>query len=192
MKKVTAMLILFLGLAGTALAQSDPLETGWHVSVNGAFSNLSGQQTNNGYLSFAEVRVAKHWSARLNYFATADPTAKIITAGPEYNFSLRHILPKSDFLDVSKLEAFAGVSLGASHLEPCPNLTGQALADCKVLKESPAPGFKFAAVVGGGVNYRITDKLTIRPLEVNYVRSAAGGQLIGNHLQFASGVGLRF
>lgn len=178
MKRIMLVALFCLALAVSASAQAKPadlLETGWHVTVSGGYSNLSRQETNNGFLCRASVRVAKHWAARLDYFATANPKAAVIVVGPEYSFSLAHILPKSSFFDVAKLESAISAQVGAGRGSD---------------KASP---FKPAVSVGYTLGYRVSDKLIVQPLSVSYVRSAASGtQVIGNHLQFASAIGLRF
>ena len=177
--KSIALAVVLLFSAARSQAQNPPapdaLETGWRVQVTGGYSNLQNQSTNNGFLTSAEVRVAKHWSGRFDYFATASPKASTLLAKAQYDFSLAHVLPASSYLDVSKLEVFVNAGAGAAR------------------GEAQSAPFKLAISAGGGLNYRVSDKMIVRPLELNYVRSAVTGtQIIGNHLQFAASFGYRF
>src|SRR5437868_4696776 len=102
--------MLFLGLSFSAVAQtpapapspSDIFETGWTFSVSGGYTNLQNQATNNGFLTSAEVRVAKHWSGFLDQVSIGKPSAVGFLAGPSYEFSLAHVAKKSSFIDISK------------------------------------------------------------------------------------------
>lgn len=157
---------------------ADPLETGWNVMVNGGYSNVSNASTNNGFFFSTGIRLGQHWAARGDVFVTASPAVTTSLAKPEYRFSALHLFPNNQSPTVRNTEFFVNAGIGSSHYT------------------DPAKGSqsKFAWGVGGGFDVKVSDTVTIRPLDVNYIRSSLlnGGKVIGNHLQFAAGLGLRF
>ena len=185
----TLCLVSIVMLALTCAAQTpppaDPLESGWNVAINGNVSNVSNAATNNGFQTSESLRVSQHWVARTDQFVTLAPSAVIVLAGPEYRFSLAHVLASSNFaVNAEKIEAFVHMGAGTARSE--------ATAKDGTTTLSTA---KFAYGIGGGFDFKISDTVTVRPLDLTYVRASMlqnGGQVLGNHLQFAAGLGLRF
>lgn len=156
----------------------DPLESGWNVMVNGGYSSVSNAQTNNGFFFSTAIRLSQHVVARGDVFVVTSPAVTVSLAKPEYRFSASHLFKSNATPTVKNTEFFVNAGIGAAHFT------------------DPAQGTKskFAWGVGGGFDVKLSDTVSIRPLDVNYVRSSLlnGGQVIGNHLQFAAGLGLRF
>lgn len=189
MRTALLTIALTLSLAVFGLAQTappDPLESAWNVAINGSFSNVSNAATNNGFVTSEALRVATHWNARADQFITLTPATVIALAGPEYRFSLAHVLKSSPAFAVnaSKIEAFAHVGAGTAR---------STSTDAKGTTTLSAA--KFAYGIGGGFDVKLNDKMSIRPLDLTWVRASMlqnGGALLGNHLQFATGLGIRF
>lgn len=181
MKTILFVLLLFIFVTPT-LAQTpvskDPLEGGWNVSVNGGYSGVSNAQTNNGFFFSTSIRVAQHFNARGDVFVLTDPAVTVSLVKPEYRFSALHLFKNAVSPTVRNTEFFINAGLGSAHYSD--PIKGQ--------------NSKFAWGLGGGFDVKLTDTVSIRPLDVNYIRSSliGGGRVIGNHLQFAAGLGLRF
>lgn len=188
-RNVLAGIVVFymLFVAALAFGQSatppvtppDPLETGWNVSVNGGFSSVSNAGTNNGFFFSSELRVAQHWAARADVFVLNDPAVTVTLVKPEYRLSANHIFKNTsgNYAAVNALELFVNFGAGSARFT------------------DPAKGTqsKFAYGGGGGFDYKLSDKITVRPLDVSWLKSSLTGQrVIGNHLQFEAGLGLRF
>lgn len=180
------VLFLSLSLCNAVTAQTappvpapppDPLETGWNVSVNGGYSQVQNAGTNNGFFFSTGIRLSQHFVARGDVYVLNDPAVTISLAKPEARFSARHIFKSSSTPAVQNTEFFVNAGLGDAHYT------------------DPAKGSqsKFAWGLGGGFDVKISDSISVRPLDVNYLRSSiiGGGKIIGNHLQFAATLGLR-
>jgi len=190
---ITAIVLLFLSVSTFAQTPApkppDILEGAWNVSVNGGFSSLSNQQTNNGFVTGIAFRVAQHWNLRSDVYLLNNPSVTIALAGPEYRFSLEHLLKSSNFAaNAGRVEAF--INAGAGTVRSTDVVTGTATTTTTTEYKA-----KFAYSVGGGFDIKLSDSVSMRPLDLKYIRGsmlAGGGQVIGNHLQFAAGLGLRF
>jgi hypothetical protein len=191
MKHLCSFVVVCL-LALSAIAQTpasatpaDALESGWNVSITGSFSNVSNAATNNGFVTTEALRVAQHWNARADEFITLTPATVIVLAGPEYRFSLEHLLKSSSFAaNAAKIEAFAHAGAGTAR--------SQSIAADGSTTLSAA---RFAYGIGGGFDVKLNSTMSVRPLDLTYVRSSMltnGGAILGNHLQFAAGLGIRF
>lgn len=181
-----ALAVVLLSVAAFSQTKpADPLESAWNVAINGNFSNITSAANNNGVQTVEAFRVAQHWNLRADQFLTMSPNAVIATAGPEYRLSLAHILAKSNFAaNASKLEGFANVGLGTARTQTT-DASGT----------STLSAARFAYKAGGGIDVLVNNTLSLRLLDVSYVRAsmlAKGGQVLGNHLNLEAGLGLRF
>lgn len=182
---VLALLSVFLAMPAFAQTAPDPLENAWNISINGSYSNLSQAANNNGFQASEAFRVAQHWNFRTDQFLVMNPSSVVVTAGPEYRLSLAHLLAKSTFsANAAKLEAFANLGAGSAR-------SSTVGAD----GTSTLSAAKFAWKVGGGLDILVNPTLSLRILDISYVRAGMlthGGELLGNHIQAAAGLGLRF
>lgn len=186
----TLALLCLVAISITAFAQTapptDPFEGAYNVTINGSFSNVSNAATNNGFQTTEGIRFSQHLLVRSDQFVVlGPPSAVIVTAGPEYRFNLAHLLSKSNFAaNASKVEAFGNVGAGtarSSAMNPDGTTTLSKAA--------------FAYKVGGGFDILLNKTMSIRPLDISYVRAPMlqnGGSILGNQLQFAAGLGVRF
>lgn len=167
-----------LGSFAQTPAPQDPLETGWNVSVNGGYSSVQNAGTNNGFFFSTGIRLSQHFVARGDVFVLNDPAVTVSLVKPEYRFSALHLFKGNTSATVKNTEFFVNAGLGNAHF-----------TDVKQGTQS-----KFAWGVGGGFDIKMTPTVSIRPLDVNYIRSSmiGGGKVVGNHLQLAAGLGLRF
>jgi opacity protein-like surface antigen len=156
-------------------APTDLLETGWTFNVSGGYANLQNQATNNGFLTTAEVRVAKHWAGYLDQISVGKPSAIGFLGGASYEFSLAHVAKQSSFIDISKFSVAVKAGIGAA----------RASAD--------ASPFKLAVEVGAALRYNLPAGMFVEPVDVRLVRSSVTGtQVIGNHLALIAAIGKRF
>lgn len=164
---------------------ADPFEGAWNISISGNFSNISQAANNNGFQTIEAFRIAQHWNLRADQFVTLNPSTTIVVAGPEYRFNLEHLLSKSTFAaNASKIEAFVNLKAGTAR-------SSAVSAD----GSSQLSAARFAYGAGVGFDILVNSTLSLRPLDISEIRASMlrnGGSLLGNHLQFATGLGLRF
>ena len=181
---VSAVVCLFLAIAASAQTTptpKDPLETGYQVSVNAGVGTVSNAPTNNGYFFSSGFRVSQHMNVRADLYLLNNPALTISLLGPEYRISAQHLFKNSSYTTVNNLEFFVNGSAGASRFTDTTNATRA----------------KFAFGFGGGFDYKLSDTVWIRPLDIKYVNygipgtAQRSGQILGNHLQFAASIGLR-
>jgi len=171
-------------------APADTMESGWNVAVNGSFTSISGAPTNNGFVSGVSLRVAQHWNLRSDVYQLNSPEGMtLVLGGPEYRFSLAHLLGQTSFAaNASKIEGFVNLGMGDAY-------TKAITVDTKGNTISTISASKLAASVGGGFDSTLTNNVTLRPLDVKYVRSSflnGGGGFYGSQLDVAAGLGFRF
>jgi hypothetical protein len=183
MRKFITIVVIFLGLALAAVAQTPPVaapadtkESYWTVSIHGNYSDVSGAQTNNGVKSGAAIRLGQHFTANADYYSTISPAnAKIALVGFEY-LGLTHLLQRkpSQFVNLSQFEIGIGPRAGIS------------------LQNGAR---KAAFAFGGHLDRHIANNITLRLLDVSYIRASVlpgGAQIVGNHANVASGLQLQF
>jgi len=180
------LFVLMMIATGWAFAQGappvrppDPLEGAWRVEFSGNYSLLRENSNNNGYQAGFALRVAQHWAARADVFTVTSPSARVTIAGPEYRFSLGHWFKGSQFIHADGLEAALSAKIGSARSGP----------------DFGAARARFAYGLGGSLDKKINAHFSMRILELNYVRASIfrpSGIVLGNHLQVASGIGLRF
>lgn len=183
--KILAVALLVIA-STLAFAQTDPLEGAYNVTINGGFSNVSNAATNNGFVTIEGLRVSQHLLAQSYQFVVlGPPSAVIVTAGPELRANLAHFLAKSNFAaNASKIEAFVNVGAGTARSSAL-NADGSTTLS----KAS------FAWKIGGGFDILLNKTMSFRPLDISYVRAPMlqhGGSILGNQLQFAAVLGVRF
>jgi len=190
MLKHIATLALALLITPLLMAQTPPpapapkppdiLENAWNVSVYGAYSK---QQTNNGFATGLSLRLSQHLAMRSDVYILNSPQVTVALGGLEYRFSLEHLLKSSNYAaNAARVEAFANVEGGTAR-------------STALIGTGPKDLAKPAWSLGGGFDIKLSDTVTVRPLDLKYVRSSFlnnGGQVLGNQLQFAAGLGLRF
>lgn len=200
-KKMFLAVCLFLGFSVAAFGQTTPppaptpkppdiMEGAWNVSVNGGYSNISNAPTNNGFVSGVSLRLSQHLNLRSDVYLLNSPQGMVLAlAGPEYRFSLAHVLKSSSYAaSADRVEAFFNVGAGDAH-------TSTVTVDQAGNSITSVSKSKFAWSVGGGFDIKMSDTVTLRPLDIKYVRSTflnQGGGVYGNQLAFAAGLGLRF
>ncbi|HEX3569483.1 MAG TPA: porin family protein, partial [Acidobacteriaceae bacterium] len=156
--------LITLGSLATALsfstlahAQANPTATRLsHVQIGGGYSYARtdyGQRGDKGLTVFADYDIGVHFGAEANYHHTSISTPdnvseKSFTVGP------RFILRKYHFRLYGK--GFIGLGHINAPLTPVNRLV--------------ADETDFLIGGGGGVEYQLTDHLTIRPADVEYQR----------------------
>lgn len=168
----------------------DILENAWNVSVNGGYSNFANAPTNNGFVTGVSFRVSQHLNLRSDVYVLNSPQGlTVAVAGPEYRFSLEHLLKSSSYAaNAARVEAFFNFEAGDAH-------SSTVLVAPNGTTTSQITKSKFAYGPGAGFDIKLSDTVTVRPLDVKYLRSQylnAGGGLYGNQLSFAAGLNLRF
>jgi hypothetical protein len=195
MKRFTLALILLL-FPAVALSQTPPppgctapldfCESAWTVNVVGNYSSITNANTNNGFETEAGIRFANHISGEVRYYQTATPTARILVAGPQFDFGLGHLLKPTPAFDTTNVNLFVHFS---------PGFAWSTGTDAAGVTINGAKKFAFSA--GGGADYAFSSAPNVqwRILEVSYVYAPMlphHGQFLGNHVQVASGLRLVF
>jgi peptidoglycan-associated lipoprotein len=132
----------------------------------------------------ASVRVLSHWSAVADLFGShtgqmpAAPTGldlMTITFGPRYS-----IKPSRCHCSIYG-QALGGYARGSNSLFPNPS-------------GSTPSADGVALLVGGGMDYRLSSRLSVRMLDANWLRTALsnGTTTVQNNLRLGSGIVLRF
>lgn len=95
---------------------------------------------------------------------------------------------------MGKLEPFGEVLLGGAHS----NLYGNACSKISGLCESKSPSNNaFSLAVGGGVDFAVTEKITIRIVDADYVLTRFGNNFTGgnnsqSNFRFQTGIQFQF
>lgn len=184
--KATLIAVALLLAAISAAAQTPtptptpaPQVPGWAFSVSGGYSNVTNAPTNNGVAIVTELKLAtftrKYFSdisARGDVFIIGNPNVTGSYVGPQVTVLKTNV-------NGANTEIFANVKFGDVRSNDATNST-QA---------------KFSWGIGGGLNVQMSDHTFIRPLDISYIRGSVfqgGGTVIGNHLQAAALLGVRF
>jgi hypothetical protein len=190
MKLALALLLLTATSLQAQTKPVAPLEAPWSVAINGNFSSLQNETTNNGVLLSTAIRLATHWSIRADTYLFQTPNITVVLGGPEYRFSLAHIFKNSTgAINAQNVEAFINAGVGDARSTAIVATTPTTVTTTSSYLS------KLAYSVGAGFDIRISDTVSMRPLDVKYIKSsmiAGGGQLVGNHISFGAGLGLRF
>lgn len=178
MKRLFSIATIIILLSIAAIAQSSL--PGWNVSINGNFLNVTNAATNNGFASVESVRVASRSDLRADQLTLTSPAGGTIALFRyEYRFQLSDIVKPNQYVNTANFEPFINAGGGIANSNDSSGSTNR-------------PAF----VVGVGFDYATgsSGMFTLRPLDVSYVRASilqGGGQIIGNHLQLMSGIGIR-
>jgi hypothetical protein len=180
---LSALLLLFAlpCFAQTPDPTPPPVVNGWNVLVNGAFSSANGA-TNNGFALTEELAVSPHFALRADEYLLNSPNVTVALGGVEYRIPGTAIFKASNFaVNASKLTFFVNGELGDAH--------------ATVPDSSPITQRHFAVGIGGGFDLCVSATVCLRPLDLKYVNGGVmtnGGKVLGNGLQFSSGINLRF
>jgi hypothetical protein len=178
-KSLPMLFISGLLLLCAPRSQAQGTLPGWNVAINGNFLNITNAATNNGFASVEAVRVANNWDLRADQLTLVSPSGGTIALfRAEYRFLLSSLLKPNAYVNTSNFEPFINVGGGIANSNDASGSTNR-------------PAF----VVGAGFDYLVssTGMFTLRPLDISYVRASilqGGGEIIGNHLQLMSGIGV--
>jgi hypothetical protein len=180
MKKLALVtFVTFVTMLG--LAQDSPND-GVHVDLSAAYSFVNSAPTINGNDSIsasvitARLPITDRFAARYEMINLPGSNAQINLGEVEYRRSTADFLKSSSLrIDPKKYDVFAYVGLGGKRQDA-----------------TATPGFSY--IVGGGLDYKLTDNVAVRAVDVAYVRSTLEqhGLFLSNHFQFAPGISLRF
>jgi len=173
-----SIMALALGLGVTASAQDETSTPKYEIGLlySGIHVNSSqndSSRTGNGGAGYFEYNLTRSWGVvgDLAGYANTGKGNRLFTYmfGPRYNF--RH----------SRFTPYAQTLFGAAHL-----WGGQ---DYSRTQDG------FAMAVGGGVDYRLTNRIAIKPAQVEYVltriNSTTGFGGHQNDIRYSAGVVLR-
>lgn len=179
-RKTFPLLLIFGLLLCGPRSQAQGTLPGWNVAINGNFLNVTNAATNNGFASVEAVRVANNWDLRADQLTLTSPAGGTIALfRAEYRLLLSSLLKPNQYVNTSNFEPFLNLGGGIANSNDASGSTNR-------------PAF----TVGAGFDYLVgaTGMFTLRPLDVSYVRASilqGGGQIIGNHMQLMSGLGVR-
>jgi len=181
-KKTALWMVLLLfvfGLSVRGARAQDNNPSGARVRISGAYSFVSDaglasrDNSSSALTSEIGVRLSPRFSAKFGVFN--HPDGQVYAAGPEYRLLASKFLPSTDAFKADKFELFVHGLIGASR---------------------SAEHTKFAAVVGGGIDFQIEPNVAIRIAQVEYLRAPFlnnGGQVFAqNSLKISTGIALTF
>lgn len=194
MKKLFFLLLL----ASPAMAQQNP--PGWTFSTAAGYSNVTNAPTNNGFANVTELKLSEYIAIRGDVFVITSPSVIGSYVGPEYIFPASKLFKTNgnNPVNAGNVEFFVNAKLGDlrstdSSTACVPGSVGPtATLTCTTTQSGKS---KFSWGLGAGFNIRLSDKTFIRPLDVSYIRGSVfqnGGTVLGNHLQAAAFLGVRF
>jgi hypothetical protein len=172
---VTISMFTILGFA------QDP-NAGVHVDLSAAYSLVNSAPTVNGADSVsatvltARAPITDRFAVRYEMINLPASNAQINLGEVEYRRSAADFLKSKGLrIDPKKYDVFAYLGFGGKRQEA---------------STKPA----FSGIVGGGLDYRISEGVALRFVDIAYVRSVLDrhGVVLSNHLQFAPGLSFRF
>ena len=183
--KLLVSLWAFVSLFGaTTQAQDTPkvdIFAGYsYVRENPAAAGASSFNLNGGSASIAYN--ANHWLSGVADFGVYD-NGNIRGTGASGTLSTYLFGPRVSYRHYGRITPFGEVLFGVAH-------AGASIAG------STGSDNAFAMSVGGGVDYKLTERFAIRPIKVDYLMSqfseAGTGRNTQNNLRVSTGVVFRF
>ena len=175
--KLFAIFFAICFSASLAFAQTPPATPpGYQFAVSGSYAASNSNATNNGMANTIEYSLTPHnprgWGVRLDTFGLNNPSSTTLQLA-EGQFKVQG----------SKLSKAipAGIDLGLH----------AGLGSVK----SPAGAMAFAVGLGLSADYNVSKMFFIRVLDVTYAYSrglANNGQVLGNYVSAAAGIGFKF
>ena len=196
-RKCVGVVALLLASAGAALGQAPPVPPavppvelpGYSVSLFVGYSVLQNAQNNNGLFSSVAVPLYTKndvWSwtvsARADNFLLSSPSVVVIMGGPEGRFQFS----KATLFNGAVFQPFGNFMLGAARSSCVSTKT------CAVGQDQTS---HVAYKVGGGLDMVLTQNMTARLFEVDYIRSTifpGGGLTVNNFTQVSAAIGFHF
>jgi hypothetical protein len=179
--KIFSLVSSMLLLALSVMAQEAPND-GIHVDLSAAYSFINSTPTVNGNDSVsatvvtARVPITDQFALRYELINLPSTNAQVSLGELEYRRSVASFLKSPNLrIDPKKYDLFVYGGLGGKRQD-----------------NTRTPGFSYIA--GGGVDYKLTETVAVRAIDVAYVRSTLDqhGLILSNHFQFAPGISLRF
>jgi hypothetical protein len=172
------IITIALALSSTALAEDETTTPKYEVGVNYSWlhvnsANYDYQRTGNGGSGYFEYNLNRTVGLVADFggYANTRINDRLLTYmfGPRFNWRHSRLTPYAQFL-------FGGAYVWSG---PSYNQTQNA----------------FATAAGGGLDYRLTERIAIKPIQVEYVMtqidSASGFGSHQNDIRYSAGVVLR-
>jgi opacity protein-like surface antigen len=186
---LTVLLAVTLGSARMACSQTRKYE----ISASYAYVDAHSSTGESFPLNGVEVSAAYHFTRRLGLVADFGrtrfgglPTGLTSTmytglVGPRYTFGLHRLSPRPETIS-SRIAPYAQALFGMGYLD----------AQRGTVKASEKA---FAMGLGGGVDFRVTRKISIRPVQADYLRTqfarADGTSATQGNLRLSAGIVFR-
>lgn len=183
-KLLVSLLAVLTILGATAKAQDVPkvdIFAGYsYVRENPSTSGASSFSLNGGSASIAYN--AKSWLSGVADFG-AYHNGNILGTGADGTLSTYLFGPRVSYHHSGRITPFGEVLFGVAH-------AGASIAGTSGSDNA------FAMSLGGGVDYRLTDRFAIRPIKVDYLMSrfseTGTGNQTQNNLRVSTGIVFRF
>ena len=183
-KLLVSLLAVLSFFGATARAQDVPkvdIFAGYsYVRENPSTSGASGFSLNGGSASIAYN--AKSWLSGVADFG-AYHNGNILGTGTDGTLSTYLFGPRVSYHHSGRITPFGEVLLGVAHAGA--NIAGTSGSDNA-----------FAMSLGGGVDYKLTDRFAIRPIKVDYLMTrfseTGTGNQTQNNLRVSTGIVFRF
>lgn len=179
MKKLVLATVLLLGLSAMAMAQDVPL-----AEVFGGYSfthcNINAGTTDcnfDGWNAAVDFNVNKNWGAVVDLsgyygfqrnvgpYSWFDSKTHNFLFGPRYTFRTKKVSP------------FIQAMIGIQHVNP----------EAAFMTQN-----NFAMAFGGGFDVSVTDRISIRPAQLDYFTSRIVSQGFSDNLRFSTGIVFKF
>jgi opacity protein-like surface antigen len=184
LKLVVSLLAVVSVIGATAQAQETPkvdIFAGYsYVRENPSTSGASSFSLNGGSASFAYN--ANHWLSGVADFG-AYHNGNILGTGTSGTLSTYLFGPRVSYHHSGRITPFGEVLFGVAH-------AGASIAGTSGSDNA------FAMSLGGGVDYKLTDRFAIRPIKVDYLMSrfseTGSSAQTQNNLRVSTGIVFRF
>jgi outer membrane immunogenic protein len=184
--RIVVSLLAFLSLyGGVAYAQDTPkidIFAGYsYVRENPSTSGIDSFSLNGGSASFAYH--IKDWVSAVGDFG-AYHNGNILGTGIDGTLSTYLFGPRISYHRDRRITPFAEVLFGVAH------------AGASIAGGTAGSQNAFAMTIGGGVDYRINHRLSLRPLQVDYLMTrfpeGTSSNQTQNNLRASTGVVIHF
>lgn len=169
---------IFLAVCFLAVgAQAQTTTTAGQYQIGAGYTSVSGPTDNGTLLTLSKQFSPRVWLAAKSYLLANPSGVTVVTLGPRYRPPLAALWKPTQYFDTAKWYPFVDLNLG-------------------VVKDAIGKT-TFAYGVGLGLDYEISESVTMLLLQVDYDRSKFfpnGGILLGNLQNYVQTIatGLKF
>jgi hypothetical protein len=154
MKKLMLVLVLLLGVSTVAVAQNDPVAdvfTGYSLNW-GEWESVSGDEDIGGKMNGWNAAI--NFNVNNNWAVTFDVSGHYLWGDMNLKYHTFLVGPKYTFGSSEKVRPYVHALYGVNHVNPEKPFTVEN---------------NFVQAYGGGVDVRVTDKVSVRAMQLDYL-----------------------